>query len=365
VFSPYHRAIMGSEQQPAPGARAVRAIDADERLRITVYVRRNPRRDWDPAGHTAAGSQSAERESCTRASAGVAPEASPYDLARVEDFAYEYGLNVAASDRAARSAVLFGDAAAISAAFGVALSIYETPHGAYRGYRGYVYVPEQLDGIVEAVLGLDDRRVSAPDSALRQPLLGGHSAQGSILAADAQTVDLNSLPGASLSERFALLIHKTLKSGEFGCEEAQTWVERSSPGGLPVFEEIRLAGPVSILGDDAGFVAGAMSQNRVQPQNSTSAAAVGKKLEVYVTRSTEQGWVDSVTEAVTRQIPLNRLWVTDDQISDAGPSSHWTDSAVARLDEAIMAAATRGTAIISPILGPAAVKPERGASHQY
>ena len=42
-------------------------------------------------------------------------------------------------------------------AFAIRLQRFDYPGGTYRGYSGPVRLPPALDGIVEAVLGLDDR----------------------------------------------------------------------------------------------------------------------------------------------------------------------------------------------------------------
>jgi kumamolisin len=63
---------------------------------------------------------------------------------------------------ARRTVVLSGTIAALSAAFGVYLANYEHAGGAFRGRTGPIFVPEDLDGIVQGVFGFDNRPQARP-----------------------------------------------------------------------------------------------------------------------------------------------------------------------------------------------------------
>jgi kumamolisin len=79
------------------------------------------------------------------------------DLEQVASFAEESGLKVVETSAARRCVVLSGRVAAFSRAFKVRLSAYDHPQRAYRSYEGTIQIPNRLDGIVEAVYGLDNR----------------------------------------------------------------------------------------------------------------------------------------------------------------------------------------------------------------
>ena len=87
--------------------------------------------------------------------------ADPKDLAAVEAFARSNGLEVVESHRARRSVVVRGTAAAVRKAFAVELNDYDSPRGQYRSHIGSVNLPSALSETVEAVIGLDNRRVPA------------------------------------------------------------------------------------------------------------------------------------------------------------------------------------------------------------
>jgi kumamolisin len=129
--------LPGSRRDPVPGA--VRVADAapDEPVFATLVLRRRTSQPGEPG------------------QAGA--PADPDDVQDVRTFAAAAGLDVAGVNLAARSVRLRGTAAAMAAAFGVDLGAYETVFLRYRGREGSIYLPEELDGVVVAVLGLDNR----------------------------------------------------------------------------------------------------------------------------------------------------------------------------------------------------------------
>jgi len=83
------------------------------------------------------------------------------DLAKVEAFAHQHGLRVVESSAARRTVRLAGRAADMNAAFGVELERYQLPDGTtYHGYTDEIWLPADLQGIVEGVFGLDSHPVA-------------------------------------------------------------------------------------------------------------------------------------------------------------------------------------------------------------
>jgi kumamolisin len=94
--------------------------------------------------------------------------ADPADLAAVRKFAAAHGLIVALQHAPRRTVVLSGTVEQFSAAFSVQLHRYGADSGAtYRGRTGTIQLPTELDGVVEAVLGLDNRPQAKPHFRLR------------------------------------------------------------------------------------------------------------------------------------------------------------------------------------------------------
>lgn len=90
--------------------------------------------------------------------------ADPEDLAKVEAFASEDGLEVVESSPARRTVRLAGRAADVANAFGVRFVIRQSPDGStYRGYEREISLPPELQDIVQGVFGLDTRPVARRD----------------------------------------------------------------------------------------------------------------------------------------------------------------------------------------------------------
>jgi kumamolisin len=88
---------------------------------------------------------------------GAAPEA----IERVRAFAAAHGLDVVSASSARRTVVLRGSARQIGQAFGVRLQRYASPDGqSFHAPDREPRVPVELSGDVEAVFGLDSRRVA-------------------------------------------------------------------------------------------------------------------------------------------------------------------------------------------------------------
>ena len=83
-----------------------------------------------------------------------------------------HDLAVAHSSSARRSVWLSGTVAQMSNAFGVQLAEYGHPDGgSYRGRTGPIMIPEDLDGIVVGVFGLENRPQAKPHFRTRGPHL--------------------------------------------------------------------------------------------------------------------------------------------------------------------------------------------------
>jgi kumamolisin len=150
--------LEGSERKPLPGARPVGPSDPNERFEVTVYVRsRESAENLKKLADQVSAVPPAERRRVSREEFAQVYGARAEDLTAVEDYAHEHGLDVVEADPARRAVVLSGTANALSNAFGVKLQDYEYSGGKYRGREGPVQIPPHLQGIVEAVIGLDNR----------------------------------------------------------------------------------------------------------------------------------------------------------------------------------------------------------------
>jgi kumamolisin len=131
--------------------------DPAARLETTIMVRRRA----DPA---ASGRLDAilrgEAPALSREEAAASLGADPEDFDRVTAFAAAAGLTVVESNSARRSVRVAGTVARMEVAFDIRLLTCEIAGHIYICYEGALSIPAELDGIIVAVLGLDQRPVA-------------------------------------------------------------------------------------------------------------------------------------------------------------------------------------------------------------
>jgi kumamolisin len=159
--------LPGSERALLAGARALGDADPAERLEVSVLVRRRDRPALSSRIAALAGGDTTiphlSREEFAR---GHGADAA--DLEAVREFASSYGLSIVQEHAARRTVVLAGTVEQFNRAFAVRLQHCAHGAGTYRGRTGAIQLPEALTGIVEAVLGLDDRPQARPHFRLRR-----------------------------------------------------------------------------------------------------------------------------------------------------------------------------------------------------
>src|SRR6266852_9247438 len=114
--------LPGSDKQPVAGAEQVSEAHPDERLEVTVSVRRRADQALTAQLTLLAATPPEAREHLTREAYAERHGAVPADIAKVEAFARANGLSVVETSAARHSVVLSGTVAAVSAAFGVKLA---------------------------------------------------------------------------------------------------------------------------------------------------------------------------------------------------------------------------------------------------
>lgn len=154
--------LPGSERRPLPQATVIGPSDPNERLEVTVRVRRRSLIPPPEEMAAMAALLPSERQYLTGEEYERQYGADPQDMERVAEFARSHGLQVVEQSAARRSVVLSGTVQAAEAAFGVTLEDYEYPQGTYRGRVGPVSIPAELGDIVEGVFGLDNRPFAKP-----------------------------------------------------------------------------------------------------------------------------------------------------------------------------------------------------------
>ena len=86
--------------------------------------------------------------------------ASQEDVDKVVAFATDNGLAIVSVNLPRRMVEVSGTVAQINQAFGVKLGTYQTPGETYHGHEGPVHLPRSVVEVVQAVFGLDSRRLA-------------------------------------------------------------------------------------------------------------------------------------------------------------------------------------------------------------
>jgi kumamolisin len=154
---------------PAPLRDAVRrseAPDLGQRITVTVVVRSRVGEDALAEALDAV----RKRLPHERAFLGHEEHARRFgslqeDLDAVQAFAAEHGLEVVEVSPERHVVVLAGPLAAFARAFGVRFHLFDHPARPFRSHEGAVTIPRELRGIVEDVIGLDDRPLEHPRAA--------------------------------------------------------------------------------------------------------------------------------------------------------------------------------------------------------
>jgi kumamolisin len=297
--------LPGSERAPVAGRRDARPIDAQYEFEVVVLLR-----------HASPGEVGASRE----------------DVDLVTATLGALGLRIVSADLASRRVHVAGTAADFGRVFGTSLEQVTStaPDGrevSHRHRSGALHVPRPLDGVVVAVLGLDDRpqvrsqfRVAA-DAAVRTsytPLQLGEIYRFP--------------PGTDGSGQTIAII-------ELGGGFAQSDLDAYFAGlGLPTPR-------VTAQGVD-----GAQNQPGQDPQGADGevlldievAGALAPKADflVYFAPNTDAGFLDAVSDAIHAQPTPTAVSISWGQSED-----DWTDQARTALDSVFADAATLGVTV--------------------
>jgi kumamolisin len=317
--------LKGSERRAIPGARKIAPAEPSERFEVSVLVRRQGREELSArvadlcAGKS--GPHLSREEFARRHGAAEA------DFAAVRGFAATHKLAVVQEHAAGRTVILSGTAAQFCSAFHVQLHQYDHAGGSYRGRTGLIEVPAELQNVVEAVLGLDNRPQARPHFRLR--------------------------PAASTSTSFTPLQIAALYGYPNGTGEGQCVGLIELGGGYrpadldTYFKGLGVQSPsVTAVSVDHGKNAPTGSADGPDGEVMLDVEVVGAiapqaKIAVYFSPNTDAGFLDAITTAV--HDTKNKPSVIS--ISWGGPESSWTSQAMTAMDSAFQAAAAMGITV--------------------
>ena len=342
-----------SERTPVAGARVVGDIDPEDRVSVTIYVRKNPKSSPLPDVNQGAGGAVSDAEFL------AAYSADPADIQKVTDAVTQAGLEVVRSSLEKRSVEVAGPAKAVEAFFGVKLQQYAAAEGQYRGRTGPVKVPSDLAQVVEAVFGLDDRKVGAP-RLRRDP----RAVFGVPIVQRLDVVRANGLPPhtylpTTLSQiyRFPpgtdgngqcaaiLCFNDPTSHGGYSREALEIYFEQVLQFPMPELIDVVVHGQGNDPGDNSGADPLDTSAEVMLDIQMVGGCAPKAKLIAYFSQFTEQGWVDLINTVITDTDNKPSVISCSYGNPEDDPRSAWTLAAIKKVNEAFNAAALRGITI--------------------
>jgi kumamolisin len=271
-----------------------------------------------------------DRKHLTREEFTKAYGAHDHDIAAVERFAHQNGLDVVRADRAQKTVVLGGAVAALETAFGTELYDHKAGDQTFRARTGTLSLPSELNGIVVAVLGLDSRPVARPHS--RTPARK-HLTGRPLFPTQVASL-YKALTGADGSGQCIALIEL---GGGYATADLDTYFKQDLGfSSAPVTTAISVDGGRNQPGVDQGADGEVALDIEV-----AGAVAPGAQLAVYFAPNTDAGFVDAINSAVHDAQHKPSIV----SISWGGPEESWTDQARSVMEQAFQAAAALGVTV--------------------
>jgi kumamolisin len=327
--------LKGSERTPVQGAKVLAPADPKERLEVSMIIRRGAR----PALQTRVAKLAAGNRSVgfmSREEFAKEHGADPADLAKVRKFAAAHGLIVALEHAARRTVVLSGTVEQFNTAFSVQLQKIAGPSGTYRGRTGPLQLPQELDGIVEAVMGLDNRPQAKAHFRVRPTSSGNKKQAGTTAPVSFTPLQVASLYGFPSGTGEGQCVAIVELGGGYRAADLNAYFTGLAVGSPKVSAVSVDHGNNAPTGDANGPDAEVMLDIEV-----VGSIAPAANIVVYFAPNTDAGFHDAVTSAI--HDATNKPSVIS--ISWGGPESAWTAQAMTAMDDAFQAAAAMGITV--------------------
>jgi kumamolisin len=336
-----------------PTAESIAPVDPEESLTVTVYVRRDPHVARPPVARELGRLAPRARSYLSPEEAVAVFGAAQGDLDAVAAFAGAHGLRVVERSIAKRLVRVHGPVKALNEAFGVELCHYKHAEGTYRAHAQNVELPIALSGVVEGVLGLDNRKMvhSQPRTSSRHPAKKGAAALPPNTYTPPALAKLFDFPAgdgsgqcvAVLAFNGAVMSTGESAAGGYDPSALAGYFTGTLGQAAPKLTDVVVQGPGNQPGDGSGNDA----TGEVLLDLCTVGALVpGANVAVYFTEFTEEGWVNAIKAAVTDT--TNKPGVIS--ISYGNPEDDeakglWTAQAIQLVNDAFEQAATQGITI--------------------
>ncbi len=366
-----HIAIKGSTRLEVPGATRLGASDPGQKIKVSIYVRRNPNPPADllTKASKIATALPADRQYLNDQEFDAVYGADPKDLESVAAWAKQNKLSVVETNASQKRVTVEGTITDINNAFNVKLDEYEHPEfGHFRGRQGKVYVPSDLYGIVEGVFGLDTR-----------PIGKSHRRQGRGSAAWEEFVSAgktgekkspskltNKWPGTFFPPQVASLYNYPSgsdgsgqnvaifafngdgKDGRGGYKPAslKTYFENVLGLKTPKITDVVVHGQGNVPGPDTNASAnnGDSTGEVMLDMCVVGSVAPGANIYMYFTEFTSQGWVDALHDAIAGANNISVISISYGN-PEKDPHSAWTAMAINSVNQVVEASNAKGITI--------------------
>jgi kumamolisin len=366
--------LPGSTRKRVPSAKLIAKSDPNQKITVSLYVRRNPNPPPDVLQKVAAFRTQlpGEREKITNDQFNSIYGADPADLKKVADWVKTAGLKVTDLSVSKRRLKVEGTIGAIEKAFQIELNEYQHPQdGRFRGREGDVHIPSELLGVISGVYGLDTRKVG--DERLRK--LSSRSADWREFKKSTKKARLvdgfasltNKWPGTFFppqvaqlyqyppaldgsGQNIAIFAFNGDSSGDprggYKLASLKTYFEKVLGGKTPSIQDVVVQGPGNDPGPD--------TDTSSQKGDSTGevmldicvvgSVAPGANIFMYFTEFTTQGWLDGLTEAITDENEISVISISYGNPED-DPDGAWTAMGVKQVNDAFEAAIAKQISI--------------------
>jgi kumamolisin len=324
-----HVALPGSRRPMKQGVRRIRDVNPHDSIEITVALRGPKLPDADALNQPPLSREEFKQRY----------SASEDDAKKVAAQLQSYGLKVEETSLVKRSLTVRGNAAQIEAAFQPQLGIYhDAEQGDFRGRAHVIRVPQQLDGLITGVFGLDERRVARRKS-------GAGDATGA-----------TPLTPADIERRYAFPpgdgAGQVIGIAEFGggyfpddvaafCNKYERAVPSVAvePVGLQALTPAQIRRlPPQRRNDELGASTEVMMDIEI-----IAALCPASSIVVYFAPFTQKGWVDLIGKVVAGEpASCSILSVSWGLAED---SQDWSEAARTAINDALKSAALQGITV--------------------
>ena len=355
--------IAASKRLSMPDAKLLGKSNPGQTIRVSIYVRQNPRPSPDTtrALENLSTELPGKRRYLTTDEFTNSFGADPADLEKVANWAGQNKLKVIDSSAAKRRVLVEGTIADIQRAFGTELHEYEHPtEGRFRGREGELHVPADLYGIIEGVFGLDTRKVGRPRYRRGRlaPMTSKDAKAASVLSSfpgsffPTQLADLYNYPKQfdGSGQNVAIFAFNgspdTDPHGGYDAAALKTYFEQVLGGKTPQITNVVVQGPGNNPGPDtpSSDQQGDSTGEVMLDMCVLGSVAPGAHIFMYFTEFTSQGWLDAIHEAITDQNNISVISISYGNPED-DPRGAWTKMGVQLVNQAFEAAAAKGITI--------------------